>query len=181
MSSGMTPAAATRMPLRQRVTPCPTASTTPAQSTPGLSGRMGPRAPSLPARRLTSSTRLTVAACTRMRISPARGCGSGTSSYLRTSGGPNWRMMAAFMRVLSVDGDAGLAHDALPFGGIGLDQIGKFRSGEDEGIDEVGRQALACIGVISELAHIAVECIDDLARRCARREQREPGRGLESG
>ena len=32
---------------------------------------------SLPARRLTSSTRLTVAACTLMRISPGRGTGSG--------------------------------------------------------------------------------------------------------
>jgi hypothetical protein len=58
----MTPAAATRMPFFQRVTPAPTASTTPAQSTPGMSGSFGPRAPSLPARKLTSSTRLTVAA-----------------------------------------------------------------------------------------------------------------------
>src|SRR5262249_18327222 len=40
----MTPAAATRIPARQRVTPGPSASTTPAQSTPGMSGSTGPRA-----------------------------------------------------------------------------------------------------------------------------------------
>src|SRR5262249_32679254 len=62
ISSGMTPAAATRIPARQRVTPGPSASTTPAQSTPGMSGSTGPRARSLPTRKLTSSTRLTVAA-----------------------------------------------------------------------------------------------------------------------
>src|SRR5262245_65089709 len=36
----------------------------------------------------------------RMRISPARGSGSGTFSYLSTSGGPYWWMTIAFMRVL---------------------------------------------------------------------------------
>src|SRR6516165_9680150 len=74
------PAAATWSPTFQRVTCGPTASTMPAQSTPGIRGSPGPRAFSLPARRLTSSTRFTVAACTVMRISPARGTGSRHSS-----------------------------------------------------------------------------------------------------
>src|SRR5262249_27246935 len=67
--------------------------------TPGMSGSTGPRYCSLPARRLTSSTRLTVAAWILIRISPRRGCGSGTSSYLRTSGGPYSWITMAFMRV----------------------------------------------------------------------------------
>ena len=40
----MTPAAATRIPVRHLRTPAPTASTTPAQSTPRISGSTGPRA-----------------------------------------------------------------------------------------------------------------------------------------
>src|SRR5262245_40465889 len=103
----MLPAAATCCPIVQRVTPAPSASTVPAQSTPGMSGSTGARRVSLPARRLTSRTRLTVAAWTLIRISPCRGCGSGTSSYLRTSGGPNSRITIAFMRLLVLAWDGG--------------------------------------------------------------------------
>src|SRR6476661_9773473 len=142
-----------------------------------------------------------------MRTSPARGAGSGTLSYLSTSGGPNSWMTIAFMRFLclenvnhlsasrtlrqdtppeldaetSIDLHAGFAHDALPFDGVGLDEVAEFGRGHAGGIDEVGVEPLPGVRIVGEITHIAIELVDDILRRAARREQREPGRGLETG
>src|SRR6476659_859556 len=140
-----------------------------------------------------------------MRTSPARGSGSGTLSYLSTSGGPNSWMTIAFIRFLylhhvnssvrslhpdarsnsvggtSIDLHAGVAHDALPFDGVGLDQIAELGRGHVGGVDEVGFQPLSGVGIAAERAHIAVELLDDVLRLPAGRKQRKPGRGLEVG
>src|SRR3954468_19375036 len=134
-----------------------------------------------------------------MRTSPARGSGSGTLSYLSTSGGPNSWMTIAFIRFLylhhvnllvrsvlprrrtSIDLHAGVAHDALPFDGVGLDQVAELGRGHVGGVDEVGFQPLPGVGIAAERAHIAVELLDDVVRRPARRKQRKPSRGLEAG
>src|SRR3954452_10096873 len=139
-----------------------------------------------------------------MRTSPARGSGSGTLSYLSTSGGPNSWMTIAFIRFLylhhvnpssvrfvrthvrtastaSIDLHPGSAHDALPFDGIGLDQVAELGRGHVGGVDEVGFQPLSGVGIAAERTHIAVELLDDVGRRPAGREQRKPGRGLEAG
>src|SRR6185436_11872498 len=131
-----------------------------------------------------------------MRTSPARGSGSGTLSYLSTSGGPNSWMTIAFIRFLylhhvnrsarslrpnastaSIDLHTGVAHDALPFDGVGLDQVAELGRGHVGGVDEVGFQPLPGVGIAAERAHIAVELLDDVVRRRARRKQRKPGRG----
>src|SRR4051812_29514008 len=121
----------------------------------------------------------------RMRISPARGAGSGSVSYWRTSGGPNSWMTIAFMRFLcrqsvnhpsatrrprpdipssrdegtSIDLHAGFAHDAFPFSGVGPDQVGEFGRGHDGGIDEVGLQPLPGVRILGQRAHIAAELV----------------------
>src|SRR5215211_3082325 len=130
-----------------------------------------------------------------MRTSPGRGSGSGTLSYLSTSGGPNSWMTIAFIRFLylhhvnpsvrvpivasepvfepyrktSIDLHAGGAHDALPFDGVGLDQVAELGRGHVGGIDEVGFQPLAGVGIAAKPAHIAVELLDDVGRRPAGR------------
>jgi len=83
----MTPAAATRIPGRQRVTPTPSASTTPAQSTPGMRGSTGARAlvagPQAHVEHAIDGGGVNADAdFARARL------GSGTFSYLSTSGGP---------------------------------------------------------------------------------------------
>src|SRR4051812_31866901 len=114
-----------------------------------------------------------------MRTSPARGSGSGTDSYLSTSGGPNSWMTIAFIRFLylhndnhrpasrslrphacpnrvegtSIDLHAGVAHDALPFDGIGLDEFAEFGGGHVGGVDEVGFQPFSRVGIAAERAH----------------------------
>src|SRR4029077_11721598 len=142
-----------------------------------------------------------------MRTSPARGSGSGMLWYLSTSGGPNSWMTIAFIRFLylhhvnpsvrvpivasecmfeprrgtSIDLHACVAHDALPFDGVGLDQVAELGRGHVGGVDEVGFQPLPGVGIAAERAHIAVELLDDVVRRPAGRKQRKPGRGLEAG
>src|SRR4029077_8335128 len=133
----------------------------------------------------------------RMRISPARGAGSGSVSYLSTSGGPNSWMTIAFMRFpclqnvnrpaasrlprqdlpssldegTSIDLHTGFAHDAFPFGGVGLDQVGEFGRGCDGGIGEVGFQPLPGVRILGERAHIAAELVDDAVWRPLRSKQ----------
>src|SRR5262245_45287036 len=136
-----------------------------------------------------------------MRTSPARGSGSGTVSYLSTSGGPNSWMTIAFIRFLclhhlnhrsasgswrldacsncvertSIDLHAGVAHDALPFDRVVPDQGTEFGRGHVGGVDEVGLQPLFGLGIAAERTHIPVELLDDVVRRSARCKQREPG------
>src|SRR5690349_9459749 len=108
-----------------------------------------------------------------MRTSPARGSGSGTVSYLSTAGGPNSWMTIAFIRFLclnqvnhrsasrslrpdacsdcleraSIDLHAGVAHDALPFAGVGLDQPAEFGRGHVGGVDKVGFEPFPGVGI----------------------------------
>src|SRR5260370_36249407 len=119
----------------------------------------------------------------RMRISRARGAGSGSVSYLSTSGGPNSWMTIAFMRFLclqnanypaasrlprqdipssldegtSIDLHTGFAHDAFPFGGVGLDQVGEFGRGHDGGSDGAGLQPRPGVRSLGGRAHVAAE------------------------
>ena len=82
----------TSSPVRNRVTPCPTSSTTPAMSDPSVR-RDGERSPPIRAyagdpRRPSQSLRLTEVAATFTRTCPAAGDGTGTSSIRSTSGDP---------------------------------------------------------------------------------------------
>ncbi len=88
----------TRWPGRKRETSAPTASTTPANSMPGIGWR-GPTMPkasrsgsrkmaSARSPRSRASPEVTVLAWTRTSTSPRRIAGGGTSSTRSTSGGP---------------------------------------------------------------------------------------------
>src|SRR5688500_4581569 len=116
----------TSSPTAKRVTSGPMDSTVPAYSSPRMR-HFGRRQP-LNARwnagvalRHAQSLRLTVAARTRTRISPAAGAGRSTSPTRRTSGGPYRSWTAARIRSVMVGerySIAVLGHDRLTRGRV---------------------------------------------------------------
>src|SRR5215475_2483497 len=76
---------------------------------------------------------------------------------------------------------ARLAHDALPLHRVRLDQLGELGGAERRLLEEGRVEPRPRVGVGGERAGMAVEMVDDLPRRAARREQREPGAGVETG
>ena len=138
------------MPFRQRVTRRPTASTTPAQSTPGISGSIGA------ARALVAGAQAHVEHAidgggmnADADLARARARDPAPSSYRSTSGGPYSWSTIAFMQSLCrwvisdalarerrlqavrgtrtlIDGHAGVLHDAFPFDRIRANEIGEM-------------------------------------------------------
>src|SRR5215471_221635 len=100
----------------RNVVPSPTASTTPANSMPGIKGGRTPISASWstvncrPLRKLMS-VGLTVAAETRIRTSPPPGVGSGSSDTSNTSGLPSREKVTARMSVPSAELAVVPAHD----------------------------------------------------------------------
>src|SRR5215207_3707799 len=95
----------TSSPFRSPRTFAPTASTTPAASTPATRafGLLRPTSPMSRAtrgspRRMCQSAGLSAAACTRTSTSPAPTSGTSMSASRRTSGGPNRSWTIAFIK-----------------------------------------------------------------------------------